>query len=352
MRILKGTLLPVCLIAMLAWVSCGGDGGGGETGGETVTGEVVLTVNGTEITDIQVEEEIARLFRQFGGRVSPFQAEQMKGMLTQQARDNLANKVLLTAAAEAEGIEATDDEVNTRFDGFKASFPDQGTFDAKIIELGLTEELLREGIREEVLLQTLLESKASDFPQATEEQIAEAYTANIDRYKQEEQVQASHILLEMPEGATDAEWAVKRDEIEGIHGQVIGGADFAAMAQEHSDCPSKAQGGDLGWFGHNRMVEEFETTAFALQVNEVSEVIKTRFGYHVIKTTGRKEERQLSLDEVKADIENGINMENQRAKIQEYIEGLREAADIVVVQPVPEAPPAVQPETVQPPTGN
>jgi parvulin-like peptidyl-prolyl isomerase len=90
------------------------------------------------------------------------------------------------------------------------------------------------------------------------------------------QVRASHILVADQKLAQD------------LKGKIEAGASFEAMAREHSSCPSKAQGGDLGWFGEGQMVKPFETAAFSLTEGQVSAPVKTQFGYHLIKVTGKK----------------------------------------------------------------
>lgn len=103
-----------------------------------------------------------------------------------------------------------------------------------------------------------------------------------------DQVRASHILL-MYKGSMRSSASRSQDDaksgIEKLKGELDGGADFAALAKEHSDCPSSQDGGDLGVFGKGMMVKEFETTAFALPVGGVSGVVETPFGYHLIKRT-------------------------------------------------------------------
>ncbi len=104
-----------------------------------------------------------------------------------------------------------------------------------------------------------------------------------------DQVRASHILL-MYAGSMRSSNDRSKDEaaaqIEDLRTQVEGGADFGALAQEHSDCPSGAQGGDLGSFGRGQMVPEFEEAAFNMEVGGLSGVIETDFGYHIIQRTG------------------------------------------------------------------
>ena len=104
-----------------------------------------------------------------------------------------------------------------------------------------------------------------------------------------DQVRASHILL-MYAGSERSSAQRSKDsaqtEIQGIKSQLEGGADFAQLAQQHSDCPSGKQGGDLGMFGRGQMVKAFEEAAFALQVGGQSGVIETPFGFHIIQRTG------------------------------------------------------------------
>ncbi len=102
-------------------------------------------------------------------------------------------------------------------------------------------------------------------------------------------VRASHILL-MYKGSARSTATRSKDEalagIQDMQKQLAAGGDFAALAKQHSDCPSGASGGDLGFFGRGQMVPEFETAAFAMQPGDVSDVIETDFGYHLVTRTG------------------------------------------------------------------
>lgn len=93
-------------------------------------------------------------------------------------------------------------------------------------------------------------------------------------FKQKEKCRASHILVK------------DKSEANKLHGEIKGGADFAALAKQHSECPSKANGGDLGEFERGAMVKEFDRVAFQLGVGELSEPVQTKFGYHLIRRTG------------------------------------------------------------------
>lgn len=102
-------------------------------------------------------------------------------------------------------------------------------------------------------------------------------------------VQASHILLMYAHSARSTASRSKdsaRDEAARLHAEIATGGDFAALAREHSDCPSARSGGDLGRFGRGQMVGAFEDAAFGLAVGDTSDVIETEFGYHIVRRTG------------------------------------------------------------------
>lgn len=136
----------------------------------------------------------------------------------------------------------------------------------------------------------------------TDERLREHYEKNKAAFTSEEQIAASHILLK-----TEAEAQAALKEIKQ-------GKDFAEVAKAKSTGPSAPQGGALGTFGRGRMVPEFEKAAFALKKGDVSEPVKTQFGYHIIKVTDRTESAPQSFDEVREDI--------RRTLISEYVESL------------------------------
>jgi peptidyl-prolyl cis-trans isomerase D len=160
-------------------------------------------------------------------------------------------------------------------------------------------------------------------------EVEKYYRDNDTQYTTPEQVRASHILLKT-EGKDEA--AVKA-RAEALLKQVKGGADFAALAKKLSeDEVSKAQGGDLDYFGRGRMVKEFEDVAFALPVGQISDVVKTPFGFHVIKVTDKKPESRRSLDEVRQQITDQLAQERAQtqasAQAEQMARDAKTAADL------------------------
>ncbi len=136
----------------------------------------------------------------------------------------------------------------------------------------------------------------------TDDDVRDYYDGHEDEYVQDEEVQARHILVKLPDDASEKADQDAKKKIDGLLVKVKAGEDFATLAKENSDCPSSSKGGDLGFFGRGQMAKPFEDTAFSLTVGEMSDVVKTQFGYHIIKLEARKEPETEEFEKVAADI--------------------------------------------------
>jgi peptidyl-prolyl cis-trans isomerase D len=147
-----------------------------------------------------------------------------------------------------------------------------------------------------------------------EQDIQRAYRQNIDQYSQSEQVRASHILLNT-EGKDEA---AVRARAEDLLKQLKGGADFGALATANSQDPASAtRGGDLDFFGKGRMVPEFEAVAFSLPVGQLSDLVRTQYGFHIIKVTDKKAAEVQPLDAVRPQITEQLKFERAQTRVQD-----------------------------------
>lgn len=292
-------------------------------------GALFCSVNGTPISTVDVDNEVARIYRQLGGgQISPFQAEQMKEQLLAQAQDNLINKIVLYDAVKEQRIEVAPEELAERFNEYRAQFPSPEIFDEQIRRMGFSEQQLKEEMAMNIQIQKLLESNTEAVSLPSADDCREFYDANAEAFSSGEELHASHILLRVDQTADDAAKSAAQSSLGELRKQIVGGADFAELATAHSDCPSKAQGGDLGWFERGLMVEPFDNAAFVLKPGEISPVIETQFGYHIIKCAERKAAETKAFDEVKTDIQNGLQEERKNEGFTRYIETLRGDADV------------------------
>ena len=144
----------------------------------------------------------------------------------------------------------------------------------------------------------------------SENQMQNYYNKNRSRYKEKEQVKVSHILVKTQEQA------------KAIIKELQAGKNFAKLAQEKSTCSSKSRGGDLGWLPRGRIDPEFDKAAFSLKKGEISGIVKTKYGFHIIKLEDRKEERQMSFDEAKAQVRKEIEakrLQDAKEKIKKEL---------------------------------
>jgi peptidyl-prolyl cis-trans isomerase C len=210
-------------------------------------------------------------------------------------------------------------------------------------------EEIVESAREQVIGAKILEDAAAAAGKSREEFVAEAmkdvalpteedcekyYNDNREAFKEPPQVRASHILVKTESGDEDGK-AKARAKIDAIRARIAGEINveqaFAEAARENSDCPSGREGGDLGWFGPGQMVPEFDQAAFAMKVDEISEVVETQFGFHILRKTGEKAGGEKSFEEVKVSLKEALSREAQNAAFGRMMGELRAAAKVELV---------------------
>lgn len=238
--------------------------------------------------------------------------ELMLRQVGSQAVDQLITERLVNRAATAANIQVTDEDIDKELEPIKASFPDDETFNMQLEMAGFTLDSFKEQIAMQVRLEKLVEPQV----EVTEEDLQAYYDQNKAQYETGEQVRASHILVDTKEEA---------DEILAL---IEGGADFAELAKERSKDGSAAQGGDLNFFGRGQMVAPFEEAAFALEIGEVSDVVESQFGFHIIKLTDKKAAGTATFEEKKEEIRETVTQQKMSQRMSAYLEELRSAAKI------------------------
>jgi peptidyl-prolyl cis-trans isomerase C len=287
----------------------------------------VAMVNGVAITQETYKREIGLFERRIRRSINNLPAAQL-AKLHDAILNDLINRELLYQESVKKKLTVTEAEIQTEFDRLKGRYQDPEQFKAILTQMQMTEASLKDQIRRKIAVQRLINQEVGDKITITEAEAKTAYDKSPEDFKQDAQVHARHILIKV---APDADQAAKDDalkKIKAIQKEANNGADFAELAKKHSEGPSNTRGGDLGFFGRGQMVKPFEDAAFALDAGKISDIVETRFGYHLIKVEEKKEERALSFDEVKDDLMKKL----KRAKLEEqmtaYLTGLRKNAKI------------------------
>ena len=174
----------------------------------------------------------------------------------------------------------------------------------------------------EILGQVLLREEIAKI-NITDEDVKTYYKANENAFKTQEMVKARHILIKVDKSATEEEKKKAREKAEGILKKIKAGEDFAKLATESSDDPgSKVKGGDLGFFGRGKMVKPFEEAAFSLKPGEVSGLVETQFGFHIIKVEEKKEAGVEPFETVKEKVRMKLLDEMTKVRTKDFIDNV------------------------------
>ncbi len=303
---------------------------------------VVATVNGTKITrdaltqaTDNLKKQYEQYYKQFGQDTSALFAGAHGALLNlrleAEAMQSLIQEALLAQQAKKYHISVSKRDIE---DGYNKQYNDllkkynitEEQLAAYLESQGQTLKEFQKQLRDSVARQLrdrALQEKVVGPINPTDDELKAYFEKNISRYKTPEEIRASHILV------SDKATAEK------ILKELKNGADFAELAKKYSqDTSNKDKGGDLGWFSRGKMVPEFEDAAFALKkVGDISGIVKTSYGYHIIKLTGRKPAHTPTLDEVKDQVREDYIKDETNKRFSDWYKGIYDQSQIVIKIP-------------------
>ena len=205
--------------------------------------------------------------------------------------DQLIIDKIIEIEAKKENISVTQEEIDKEMTEYMDSYGGEDIFNQMLEMYNVDVSDIEESMQSSLVIEKLLEKRIS----ITDEEMETYFEENKDSFAEEEKVQASHILVEDEKTAKE------------IVEKLTAGEDFADLAKEYStDEESSENGGDLGFFGRGEMVQEFEDAVFALEVGELSEPVKTEYGYHIIKLVDKQEAKEAVFEDVKEEIKSTL----------------------------------------------
>ena len=277
----------------------------------------IAEVNESGITSDQLQNAFLNAISQYDDTVlssldQPAIVSFKKNILNQ-----LIDYELLYQQAQKEKVKISNDEINLEIYKIKDNFTTPEEFDEALKANNITLVRLKDDIERQLMINSVLKETRNQVS-ISDEELLEYYNENKESLLEPEQVHARHILVETEEEANILLLQLK----EGL-------TDFAELAKEKSIGPSAPSGGDLGFFTRGQMVKEFEDAAFSLEQGEISDVVQTEFGYHIIKCEEKKEEYSPTFEEAKERISNTLSSQRENEAISTLISKLREEAAIV-----------------------
>lgn len=298
--------------------------------GEASSEEVAAKVNGAPITTQE-------LTRSFQAHVQiPYAAvedDPRAQAVLRQVLDNLIDRELLLQEAKTLQMTVPPQQIDAELQQLIERFPSKEAFDEVLTTQNVTVDAVKKDMEEQLLRRQLMKQEIFDKVRVNPKEYQTFYEKNKDKYREEEQVHARHILIKVAPDATQGDEDKLKKRADDALKRAKKGEDFANLAKEFSEDGSKDKGGDLGFFARGQMVEEFEAAAFATKPGQVSDLVRTQFGYHIIKVEEHKPAKTLSFEEAQDQVEEDVRREYTFARYQEYVGGLRNKANIEVLLP-------------------
>ena len=280
-------------------------------------------VNGYEISAEAVNFELDRLARFYMSH--GMTAEELRRNLPKleaKALEQAIGAKLLLDQAQRLDLPVTAKDVDAEVARVVQQVGGEENYKKALAAQGISEADFRKELEKGARVNMLVNQACAHVADPTEDEVTAFYEAHKSEYVEPHQVLCQHILVK---GSNDA----ALDKIKEIRERIVNDkADFAEEAKKHSDCPSGAQGGSLGWFGRGMMVPEFDKAAFEMKKGEVSGVVTTEFGYHIIYKADEKGGGQQTIVDVHDQIKDLLRHEARGKAMDAYVAELREKATI------------------------
>jgi len=314
---------------------------------------VVARINGKEIIGKDLNRAYISSWRQFvqSGQILP--EDQQKKLMGQLLDAMIGNELLLQQAV-SEGIKPDQKAIDELYHKIQSGASSEQQFQQALQQMGITAERLREQLTNNYVTDSYVKKFAASHAKqiATTEAEAKAfYDKNPEAFTHQEMVHARHILRKFPPNVTDEQKKAERAKIEEALAKLKKGEDFAQVARTYSSDNTAAKGGDLGYFPRGRMVPQFEEAAFSLKPGQISGIVESRFGYHLIRCEDKVAAGVVPFANVKKQILDKLSEDKKQKELNAEIDKLRAKAKVEVLLKFPEKEEktsASQPKTGEP----
>jgi peptidyl-prolyl cis-trans isomerase C len=295
----------------------------------TITGEPakeLAKVNAKVITLGEVDQ-VVKSWKT--GRLPGIDPNGAEGDMQRKALDELIGRELLFEEAKKAGTAPSDSEVAATISQIKGQFSDPAAFQQALSQQGMTEDQVITGYKMETAIRRYVKSAVQDTIKVTPEQARAYFDTHPTDFQHPEQARARHILIRVDPTAPPEQQEAARKRAQEIADQVRKGADFGQLAATKSEDPGSAtNGGELGFFSRGQMVAPFDSVAFSLQPGQTSDLVRTPYGFHIIRLEERRPEGTFSFDEVQGRLLQVLYTKRTTDRVEALIEELKSKAKV------------------------
>jgi peptidyl-prolyl cis-trans isomerase C len=289
--------------------------------------EVVARVNGETISSDRFERQL-NITQQQARRQGVVLDEQGLLLLKRDVLENLIDNEVLYQETQNKGYRVDSSNVDERFTEVQSQFATEQEFQAALNNMNYTADSFRLAIERRIAIENYIEVEVVPGIDVSESESRRYYDSHQDQFVQPMQVRARHILIMVEDQANEEQKTEALKQIREIQLKLQEGEDFEALAREYSEGPSSTQGGDLGYFQRGQMVKPFEDAAFELQPGETSDVVETRYGYHLIMVTDVRSEVVVPFEYANSSIQQYLTQNKTAEELERLVAALKEEASI------------------------
>ncbi|NVL90657.1 MAG: peptidylprolyl isomerase [Desulfobacterales bacterium] len=287
----------------------------------------VAMVNGSVIARALFDRELSHAQGRLSTTGMPLDTSRLT-QLKKEVLEHLIERELLYQESQKRGVKVDEESINEQLKTLKKQFASEKAFRNILTEMNLSEDAIKSQFMQDGAIQEFIDKEFVEKITISNKETKTYYRNNRNLFKRPEQVRASHILVSVDPKGDASQKAEALKKIEKVQRRLHQGEDFSALAKKFSQCPSSAQGGDLGYFKQGQMVKPFENAAFALKSGAVSDIVETRFGYHLIKVVDKKPESIIGYKEVKNELGQYLKQEKVQKEVGLYVGKLKEKAKV------------------------
>jgi peptidyl-prolyl cis-trans isomerase C len=296
---------------------------------QTKLAPVVMTVNDQPV----YSWEISLLFPQVQAELASRGEQQNRDLVVRTAVNRVVEARLLAQEARRRNLKPDSGRVDVAMKQIEEQAGGREGLDTVLGGLGATYAQLRTSVAESELVKEFVLTQIEPQVTVTPLEISAYYDQNPEMFTRPDMVRARHILVRITRTATETEKDTARARASAAHRRVVAGEDFASVATEVSEGPNASNGGDLGFFARDSMVPALANPAFGLNIGEISAVIETQFGFHVLKILEKRAASKMTLAEVRSEVEQLVRENKTGGMVSKLLAELAEAATIVEAAP-------------------
>jgi parvulin-like peptidyl-prolyl isomerase len=288
---------------------------------------VVAQVNGQEIEKAVILQELKKIIRRYKDRGKTLTKVQVKTTAQQLIQDEIGRTLLLQKGKEL-GIKADPKSLDKKIAQVKSRYKSEAVFEHKLKDRGMTLEQYRDELRVDLLMEEVIKREVEPGIKIDPPELKSYFEKNKSKFQTLEKRRASVILIKVYPKLGAAGEQKSRNKMLSVHKQAMDGMGFDSLAQRFSQDSLATKGGDLGFFERKQMLPAFSNQAFKLKVGDISDVFKTKHGYHILKLTDIKLAKTSSFESEKENIRNTLKKAKVAQATEHYIKSLKKQAKI------------------------